>query len=361
MTTIETPDSVRKRIKADLPEDTFERRPLRALWFIPLAAIAVGAIACIITVEPAWYIQLLLAIAAGYAFSAMGFLAHEALHGSIVASRRFQDFLGYVGFAPVLVSPTLWRTWHNQIHHAKTNMGNADPDGFGTMSRYEKAPSTRFVNKLAPGSGHWSSYLFFGYWFIFHGQIVLWLQARYVRSFKRLNRRRAVIDSAVFLVIWIGVAILAGPIGAIFAIIIPLIVYNFTIMSYIATNHFMRPMAKTNDPLDNSMSVNSPKLMDKLHFNFSHHVEHHLFPTMSGANAHRVRAWLLENEADRYVSPPHWKAFLYLYKTPRVFSDPTTLVYPEHPDSGQVNTTDLAEQLVGFRPATQSVVEPAAA
>ena len=202
MTTIEdTTEHVRKRIKADLPDDTFESRPLRALWYIPLAAIAAGGIAYIIVSAPAWYISLLLAVVIGQAFAAMGFLAHETLHGGTVSNKKLQDFLGLVGFGPVLVSPTLWRTWHNQIHHGKTNMGNADPDSFGTMSRYQKAPSTRFVTKLAPGSGHWMSYLFFGYWFTFHGQIVLWIQARHVRAFRRLNRRRAVIDSGVCLAI----------------------------------------------------------------------------------------------------------------------------------------------------------------
>ncbi len=355
MTTIDTTESVRKRIKADLPEEAFERRPLRALWYIPLSAIVIASLTYIIAADPAWYIALTLSIVAGQAFAGMGFLAHETLHGATVANRRLQDFLGLVGFGPVLVSPTLWRTWHNQVHHGKTNMGNSDPDSFGTLSRYEKAPSTQFVTKLAPGSGHWMSYLFFFYWFTFHGQIVLWIQARYVKAFKRLNRRRAVIDSAVCAAIWIVVAILAGPVGAIFAIVIPLVIYNFTIMSYIATNHFMRPMATTNDPLDNSMSVNTLGIIDKIHFNFSHHVEHHLFPTMSAASAPAVREWLLENEPKRYVSPSHLKAFLELYRTPRVFLDATTLVHPEHPEDSAVNTTDLAEELVGFRPVTESV------
>jgi fatty acid desaturase len=355
VTTTDTTESVRKRIKADLPEKAFERRPWRALWYVPLAAIVISSLTYIIAADPAWYIALALALVAGQGFAGMGFLTHETLHGATVANRRLQDFLGLVGFGPVLVSPTLWRTWHNQVHHGKTNMGNSDPDSFGTLTRYEKAPSTRFVTKLAPGSGHWMSYLFFFYWFTFHGQIVLWLQARYVKSFKRLNRRRAIIDSAVCAVIWIVVAVVAGPVGSIFAIVIPLMVYNFTIMSYIATNHFMRPMADTNDPLDNSMSVNTLPIIDRLHFNFSHHVEHHLFPTMSAASAPAVREWLLENEPKRYVSPPHIKAFLALYQTPRVFTDATTLVHPDHPEDSAVNTTDLAEKLVGFRPVTESV------
>ena len=343
-----SPDELRKQIRADLPADTFERQPQRALWFLPLASCAIGSIATIIVVRPAWYFALALGLLAGQCFAAMGFLAHEVLHGSVVASPRLQTLLGYLGFAPMLVSPTLWRTWHNQVHHGKTNMGNADPDGFGTLSRYEKAPSTRFVARLAPGSRHWSSWLFFGYWFTFHGQIVLWIQSRFMKSFARLNRRRAVIDSLVSLAVWITVAVLAGPFLAIFAVVVPIVTTNTLVMTYIATNHFMRPLtADVNDPLENSMSVTTLGIVDRLHFNFSHHVEHHLFPKMSAKHAPRVRAWLQEHEAQRYVSPAHWKAVAYLYRTPRVYLDATTLVDPDRPNDTGMDTTEIASLLPG--------------
>ena len=193
----------------------------------------------------------------------------------------------------MMVSPTLWRTWHNQVHHGKTNQGNSDPDGFGTLTRYEKAPSTRFVARLAPGSRHPMSYFFFAYWFMFHGQVVLWIQSRYMRGFRRMNRRRAVVDSAVSALLWLTVAVLAllaGPMYVLFAVVIPLVLANFIVMSYIATNHFMRPLTETNDPIENSMSVNTLPIIDRMHFNFSHHVEHHLFPNMSAKHAPRVRA-----------------------------------------------------------------------
>ena len=39
-------------------------------------------------------------------------------------------------------------------------------------------------------------------------------------------------------------------------------------------------------------------------------------------NKHR----LITTIGTRYVSPPHWKAILYLYRTPRVYKDATTLI-----------------------------------
>jgi fatty acid desaturase len=94
------------------------------------------------------------------------------------------------------------------------------------------------------------------------------------------------------------------------------------------------------------MSVNTLPVIDRLHFNFSHHVEHHLFPNMSAKHAPRVRAWLKANEGERYVSPPHWMAFLYLYKTPRVYLDSTTLVDPDDPQGPyRADTRELADIL----------------
>lgn len=344
--TTRTAEDVRRQIRAELPEDTFGRRPWRALWFVPLVAVAAGGIGVIVAAGPPWWAALLLGILVGQCLAAMGFLAHEALHGALVRRGPLQTLLGHLGFAPMLVSPTLWRTWHNQVHHGRTNMGNSDPDGFGTLARYEAAPSTRFVARLAPGSRRPVSYLFLGYWFVFHGQVVLWIQSRYLRSFARMDRRRAIADTAVAALGWLVVAVLAGPLGAVFAVVVPLVVANALVMGYIATNHFMRPLTESNDPLDNSMSVRTPRWVDRLHFNFSHHVEHHLFPSMSGASAPRVRAWLEANEADRYVAPPHWWAVAQLYRTPRVYLDATTLCDPDDPQGPyRADTTELAELL----------------
>ena len=338
-------DQLKRRIRAELPEDTFERQPLRALWFIPIVATVVACAGAVIITRPPWYLAILAGLVMGQCFAAGGFLGHEVLHGAVVKNKKLQYFLGYLAFAPMLVSPSLWKVWHNQVHHAKTNMGNADPDSFGTLTRYEKAPSTRFVTKLAPGSGHPASYFFFAYWFLFHGQIVLWIQTKYMRGFARFNRRRAVIDSAISLAIWITVAVLAGPFYALFIVALPIVVTNMIVMGYIATNHFMRPMTEKNDPVENSMSVNTLAVVDKMHFNFSHHVEHHLFPTMSGKHLPRVRAWMLDNHADRYVSPSHLRAIAYLYKTPRVFLDANTLIDPADPER-RVDIHDLTVELL---------------
>jgi fatty acid desaturase len=344
-------EDIRRRIRAALPPEAFAPRPQRALWFLPLVATTLGGITVLVTTSLPWPLALLIGLVVGQSLAATGFLAHEVLHGSVVRTRWLQTLLGGAGFWPMLISPTLWRTWHNHLHHGHTNR-SADPDAFGTVRRYRRARSTRVVIRLAPGSGNPISALFLGYWFVFHGQVVLWLQSTRLRGFSRMNRPRAIAESLAALAAWVAVAVAAGPVGAVFAVLVPVVVANAVTMSYIATNHFMRPMGTSNNPLDSSMSVRTSAFLDRLHFHFSHHVEHHLFPTMSGRHTPLVRAWLRRHEPDRYVCPSHARALLFLYRTPRVYLDATTLVDPTRlPFGPRVDTRDLALALRDRRDA----------
>lgn len=339
-----TANEIRSRMRQELPADTFARRPFRALRMLPPLAAIVAGMAVLVAWEPAWPISLVISLGMAQSFAILGFVAHEALHGALVQRRWLQDALGHLGLGPFLVSPQLWRFWHNQVHHGQTNRGNRDPDSFGTLGRYERMPSTRFVARLAPGSGRWYSAFFMFYWFSFHGQVVLWLQSRFMTGFRSYDSRPAKLHSALYLASWIALGVAMGPRASLFAIALPMLGANFIVMSYIATNHFMRPQTTSNEPLENSMSVTTWGWIDRLHLNFSHHVEHHLFPTLSARHAPRLRAWLERNVGTRYVSPRHLRAFLALYRTPRVYLDAHTLVNPDRPER-RVDLADVTRML----------------
>ena len=104
---------------------------------------------------------------------------------------------------------------------------------------------------------------------------------------------------------------------------VPLVVANSLIMSYIATNHFLNPLTEINDPLANTLSVTSPRWLEKLHLQFGYHVEHHLFPTLSGRHAPVVRDVLIRLYGDRYLTMPHVRA-LRLLTPVRSFTTGTT-------------------------------------
>ena len=258
-------EELRHRIRSELPEDTFERQPWRALWFVPLTALGIAGIVTIITVRPAWIWALLIGLVVGHCIATLGFLAHETLHGSLVSSARLQTFLGYVGFAPMLVSPTLWRTWHNQVHHGKTNRSNADPDGFGTLSRFEKAPSTRFVadSRPAPPPAQLP---------VPHVLVHVPRPGRAVApgapdAFVRPDGPSACTHRQPRRAGGVGggrrarrpVAGASSPWSSRSP------VANVIVMGYIATNHFLRPSPGRTIPVENSMSVTTPEVIDRLH------------------------------------------------------------------------------------------------
>ena len=51
--------------------------------------------------------------------------------------------------------------------------------------------------------------------------------------------------------------------------------------SHVFTNHFLNLLGDGTDPVKATTSVIVPTWFDRLHFNFSYHTEHHLFPNMN--------------------------------------------------------------------------------
>jgi fatty acid desaturase len=97
---------------------------------------------------------------------------------------------------------------------------------------------------------------------------------------------------------------------------VAILVSSAVTMTYIFTNHFLDPILQVSDPLLGSTSVDVPEWMDKLHGNFSHHVEHHLFPAMSPHHFPQVRRVLEEAYPERYRRLPLIEAWRLLAQRP---------------------------------------------
>jgi len=318
------------KLRSDIPKEAFRPQPLRG-WIVLITTLSliVGVTWLLIHYHPHWYLALAGGLLIGCAYNTLAFLAHDTLHGSTFRSKRMQDAVGILAFAIFGFTGTLWKVWHNKVHHTKTNIPDVDPDSYGTLERFKHMPMAKFQFKTGVGSGSWLTAFFFLYRFTYHSQIVLWvISKKYPQEFKDLNRGRAMAESFLLLAFWVGLGIAFGPWGGLFAIVIPMMVANFIMMSYIATNHFLRPLVENYNPIEDSMSVTSWKWVDVLHLNFSHHIEHHYFPSMNWRFTPLVRASLLKHAPDRYLAPPHWKAVWMLYKTPRLYEDAETLINP---------------------------------
>src|SRR4029453_4672799 len=146
--------------------------------------------------------------------------------------------------------------------------------------------------------------------------------------YERISRHAVYAESASMLTFWIGVLALVGPRAFVFVYALPLLAANALVMSYIATNHFLNPLTEVNDPLANSLSVTAPRWLGGFPPDFGCHVEHHLFPTMSGRHARTVRAAIVHLYGDRYLTMPHARALRLLYGRPKLHATHDTLVNP---------------------------------
>ena len=164
------------------------------------------------------------------------------------------------------------------------------------------------------------------------------LNARRTGLLTRHLYRRAIIETVMGVAVWGAVASLVGGLGFVFVFVLPLIVANSVVMTFIVTNHNLSPFAPVNDPLFNSLSVTLPRVLEWLTLDFGFHVEHHLFPAMSHRHGRVVREVLRARFPERYQSLPLTEAIRRLHHTTRVYRDATTLIDPH---TGQTWSTLL--------------------
>ena len=317
-----------REVRRHLPQAMLARAPSRLLW-LPVHLSVITALAVyVVKAQPAWYLALACALVAGHSWACLGFLAHEAMHHALTSSRTLEKLVGYCGFGIYCLSPTLWSAWHNQAHHGNTSRPVADPDGFGTVSFWRKNAVVRTLEKFAPGSGYKRSAAFPFIWFSLHSFLVLVFHSEKNDYYTRVSRKVVYVESLAMVAFWIAVLALVGPWSFVFLYVLPLLVANAIIMSYIATNHFLNAATAVNDPIANTLSVTSPRWVERLHLQFGYHVEHHLFPTMSGRHAPAVRDVLVRLYGDRYLTMPHTRALRLLYDRPKLHDGSDVLVDP---------------------------------
>jgi fatty acid desaturase len=322
---------LRSAICRELPAGFFRPRPWRTLWAIPLVAVIVTETWAVIALPLPLWLAIPLSLLLGNTYASLLHFAHEVGHGATVRSRRIQNLILALGLLPYWVEPTFWRAWHNRAHHGHTNEPGADPDLIGTIISYRRSDALykRVLLALAPSAGHWWSAACLCFIFNAHAQVVLWSKSRHQPGFERLRRGRAGLYSLVVATGYITLAVASGWRGAILGVIVPIMIANLVVMAYITTNHMLRPLSTERDSLATAMSVTVPPLLDWMHFHFSHHIEHHLFPALGSDRYPRVRECLRRQVGDRYFAPPFHAALIAVLRTPRLYADATTLVDPK--------------------------------
>ncbi len=318
-----------REVSKELPKEMLRKEPTRLKYGVMYFAIIFCCIYLLTSFDFIWLVKLPISILMGIALAGNTFLAHEVCHGAIVKNKKLQNALGFIGLAPFLISPTYWRFWHNTLHHGNTQLLYKDPDAFPTRMVWKKSKFMQFVYPLSPGSGYLRSYFYFFYWFSFQAVLnqaymrfgnKMWAKMDHNQVTKEFS---AIIGLAAIYIYFVGYQ---APLWLVF---IPFFAMNYTVMSYISTNHNISPYTKINDPLVNSLSVTNNRIFEFLNLNFGYHTEHHLFPAMPASQAKKVSAKLKEMYPDKYKIMPKSQALRMLYATPRIYKNRDILINPE--------------------------------
>lgn len=313
------------KISPHLPKEVFKPAPTRLFGGLAYLFVIAASFGTIILFDLNIWLSLPISIILGSSYAAMGFLGHEILHGTVVKKRWLRDFLGAVAFWPLTTGPKLWRKWHNINHHVHTQDEENDPDAWPTLDKLVKSRMLRWMYKVPFPIRAFLSFLSLTLTFTLHSAKMF---MNFIKDFKPSNRPVVWAQFLLPWVTWIGLLFLIGFEKWLFVYFIPLLIANFIVMAYISTNHRLNPIVEVNDPLANSLTVTVPKWVDAMHFNFSYHTEHHLFPSMNPKHYPLVKKHIKSMWPERYHEMPMTKALLALYKTPRVYYQKTELIDP---------------------------------
>ena len=304
-----------------LPPEVFRPVPGRALLLLVYIPVAAASTIAIVDFQLSWFAKFGFSFLIGLAFTCMGILAHEILHGMVVESRWLRRILGAVCLAPLNLGPRFWMIWHN-THHAHTQDPRRDPDNWGTIVDPPLEPGMRFLRRFTnPYSWMFPILLCTGV--TAHGAALLFFNQR------QMTRRLRIVTLIEFflpLMFWISLGLWLGWVHWVFFYLIPLLVANLIINSFVVTNHFLSPLDDGGDPLTSSLTVTTYRWVEWLFLNFNYHTEHHLLPGMNPKYAPQVGRLLQELWPDRYQQMPHGKALLAVWRTPRVYFDPVSLI-----------------------------------
>jgi fatty acid desaturase len=317
-----------RAVSKELPKEIFKREPARLLYAVLFFGCVAGIVFAIMNYELHFVVKLALSIIMGVLVAGGTFLGHEISHGALVKGKKLQDFLAFFAFAPFLISPTYWRFWHNNLHHGNTQLLYKDPDAFPTKMIWKRSKFMKWAFPKTPGSGTVASYFYFFYWFSFQAVLNQVYMRFGNKMWDKMDHKKVTMEFTLTLSLALIYMGFIGVENWIWLAVIPFMVQNYTVMSYISTNHNLSPYTKINDPLMNSLTVTNNPIMEFVNLNFGYHTEHHLFPAMPASKAKIVSKKLAEMYPERYKIMPKSKALRLLYSTPRIYKNRDVLVDP---------------------------------
>lgn len=319
----------RQQIRRELPDYVF-KPDYSNLWWLPVHFLLIGASLFVIINHFNPWTAILCSVVIGHSMGCLGFIAHDISHGGSIKNLFLRDFLTLVGFSTLGISPLLWRKWHNADHHNNTQIRGVDPDHLFTLEDHKNNPVLKWLYKIHPLARNLVIFSSFAYRMSQQQirMLITYLRDKDTRGSEKISM---LLQVAAQLTPWIALTWLAGPHVFAFGYFIPLLITNAMVICYIATNHFLNPLADENDVLATSLTVTLPKglrWMDAWHQHFGAHVAHHLFPGVSGRYTRLIEDTAARLFPDRYYSMPITQALKLLWDTPWVYESNETLIDP---------------------------------
>ena len=286
-----------------------ERRSGFYIWvFVALALLMAGTWLGFALIGDSWY-QLLIAAAVGILCTQLSFLAHEAGHKQIFASRRANDWSARLLATGVAgISYSWWEQKHG-AHHNHPNVISKDPDiRNNALVFYEDAAAERkgrlaFLTKKQG-------------WFFFPLLTLLGLSLQFDSLrfvFGKQKVRHRWVETPILVTRLAALPVLAFtflPIGMAFAFLgVQIMVYGFYMGASFAPNHKGMPVLPKDSRVDflnrqilTSRNISGGLFMDFLLGGLNRQVEHHLFPDMARPHLYKATKIVREFCAKHSIS-----------------------------------------------------------
>lgn len=282
-----------------------------------------------------WWALLPMAMLAGHSVGILAFVGHEIGHGAVVANRQLRWFTGFLAWTYGLFTNTAVQgRAHNLYHHVHGN-SLQDPDRRPTLDEAAQDWVDAWVATwIFPNSRTPWVFGLMGFHASLCGYHIKLLTHSLWRTGSRYDTRMSpkVRGLAAFEFLWS-----AGLYFAFFAwsgfspwmaLFLWVMYASATTLDglYIATNHLLCGYdAEEHDPVQQTVSLTMPAWVDFLHLRFSHHTEHHLYPTAGPANYPAIRQALREHFPQQYLEMSMAKAVGLLFQSPLAIAGPNRL------------------------------------
>ncbi|MBE9029792.1 fatty acid desaturase [filamentous cyanobacterium LEGE 11480] len=329
-----------KELRSKLPPEAFQPS-INKLWILLINVVILilgWGIAGHLNQwnHAALWLYLPLALVMGNSVVVLLFSSHDLMHSKTIQQPVLRQTISLIGLTLLWMPPTLWKAVHNRVHHNNTNALHdpdrnylhSQPNNFGKWIQNLFAPSAD-ANPFWIGFGmgySWGVYAFrnIASALVFDGKA----NPFSVDPVKVSPKERKAIALELGLMVVLHGSIIAylsaSPINLILGYFLPIWLGYAGVIFYIYTNHLLCPMSDVNDPLYNSVSLRVPKIFDTLHFNFSYHTEHHLFPGLNSDYYPMVQALLIQHYPEQFNLLDAGQAWRLMLQTPRHYKDANT-------------------------------------